>query len=126
MYDGSIQRFQLSADQPLFSLYYDWSRRSRGATASLTLTSGSLVCYASDQHHTPEPGNADWTFTIIHEYTEVFFYPVYGRPIGLVLIIVCFGQQPQNAFFIQIDSNILQTTGNYFESWSRFDLYFLQ
>ena len=106
-----IRSTQLNADQPVYFSVLPWT--TRGATVSLTLTSGSLVCYASDQHHTPELGNADWTFTIIQDYMEVFLYPIRDRPIGSFLVIACSGQQSRNIFSIQVESRGLRTTGTY-------------
>ena len=94
---------------------YFWlpSWTSSGVTVSITLSSGYLICYASDRYQTPSslPGYADWVVTINSEYTETFIDPSsLGRPIGSFLSFAFLGQQSLNNFTIQIDSGRVLTT----------------
>ena len=87
-----------------------------GVTVSITLSSGSLVCYASDRYQTPSslPGYADWIVTITNEYTEMFLDPsTLSRPIGSFLSFAFLGQQSTNNFTIQVDSGRVLTPGTY-------------
>ena len=94
---------------------YFWipSWTSSGVTVSITLSSGYLICYASDRYQTPSnlPGYADWVITINSEYTETFIDPSsLGRPIGSFLSFAFLGQQASNNFTIQVDSGRVLTT----------------
>ena len=97
---------------------YFWlpSWTSSGVTVSITLSSGYLICYASDRYQTPSnlPGYADWVVTINSEYTETFIDPSsLSRPRGSFLSFAFLGQQSLNNFTIQIDSGRVLTTSKH-------------
>ena len=111
---GGISTGLPSAGQYVYFWFSAWS--SSGVTVSITLSSGSVVCYASDRFQTPSnlPGYSDWTLTITNEYTEMFIDPsTLGRPIGSFLSFAFLGQQSLNNFTIQVDSGRVLSTGTY-------------
>lgn len=110
---GGIGNGSPAAGQYVYFWIPSWS--SAGVTVSITLSSGSVVCYASDRIQTPSssPGYADWVVTITNQYTEMYLNPsTLGRPIGSFLSFAFLGQQSANNFSIQVDSGQVITSGN--------------
>ena len=107
--DGDIQRYwRVYLSQYEYFWLPTWT--SAGVTISLTLSLGSVSCYASNQYQTPSSGHADWTLTITNGYTEMFLDPsTLGRTIGSFLSIACLGQQVSQNFTFQVDSGRVLT-----------------
>ena len=108
---GGIGNGQPGSGEYVYFWLPSWT--SSGVTVSITLSSGYLICYASDRYQTPSslPGYADWVVTINNEYTETFIDPSsLGRPRGSFLSFAFLGQQSVNNFTIQIDSGRVLTT----------------
>ena len=118
---GGIGNGLPSSGQYVYFWISSWT--SAGVTVSITLSSGSLVCYASDRYQTPSslPGYADWIVTITNEYTETFLdSATLGRPIGSFLSFAFLGQQSTNNFTFQVDSGRVLTSGMQTDVESKF------
>lgn len=116
---GGIGRGLPSVGQYVYFWISPWT--SAGVTVSVTLSSGYVVCYASDRFQTPSnlPGYADWTVTLTNEYTEVYIDPsTLGRPIGSFLSFAFLGRQSNNNFTVQVDSGRVLTTGTLCVRWN--------
>lgn len=109
---GGIGNGLPAAGQYVYFWIPSWT--SAGVTVSITLSSGSVICYASDRFQTPSssPGYADWVVTITNSYMEMYLNPsTLGRPIGSFLSFAFLGQQSANNFSIQVDSGQVITSG---------------
>lgn len=106
---------QIERGAPIFGEYdYFWKSWNRyGVVVSVTLSSGSVVCYVSDKHQTPSslPGYANWTFTTYGEYQEYVFRPATSIQSYSIVSIACLGQSISNRYTIQADSGRVTTRG---------------
>lgn len=94
--------------------FYSLPFPASGITLSLTVTSGYVNCYASDQYRNPNEYEYDW-FVAIRDYWEVFLDPsAISRPLGSFLYVSFQGISTSNVYLVNSSSGDYLTVGKLF------------
>ena len=100
-----------------YTYYRTSSWTSSGATFSMSVSSGTVVLYASDLTQSPSSGSYVWTVQT-SGYTEIFLNPLtLGRTPGSTVYVTLKGQATtSNSYIFQVNSGNTLSTGELLHS----------
>ena len=82
-----------------------------GTTLKLTVTTGTINCYASDRFRNPNQYEYDWTVEV-RDYWEIYIDPLtLSRPAESILYVSFLGLDVSNAYQVDISSGNTLTLG---------------
>ena len=91
--------------------FYSLPFPANGLTLNLTVSSGSIYCYASDRFRNPNQYMHDW-FLVVREYWELYLDPqALLRPAGMFLYVSFFGIDSVNVYKAESSPNSTLTLG---------------
>ena len=107
---GSLYSASISLDD--YSYYQTSSWTSSGATFSISVSSGTVVLYASDLNQSPSSASYVWTVQT-SGYTEIFLNPLtLGRAPGSTVYVTLKGlATTTNSYIFQVNSGSTLSTG---------------
>lgn len=107
---GSLYSASISLDD--YSYYQTSSWTSSGATFSISVSSGTVMLYASDLNQSPSSASYVWTVQT-SGYTEIFLNPLtLGRTPGSTVYVTLKGlATTTNSYILQVNSGSTLSTG---------------
>ena len=91
--------------------FYSSPFYSNGTTLKLTVTTGTINCYASDRFRNPNQYEYDWTVEV-RDYWEIYIDPLMlSRPAESILYVSFLGLNVSNTYQVNISSGNTLTLG---------------